>query len=92
MLDKRDLNRLKKMNAIEKGVRQDIERLKIQEPYPALVNLAIEIARTLDDGVEEKNLASLSRELRLTLEQIGINDSSSGREADAVEKLMSKER
>ncbi len=76
------------MAYIEEGVLRDFKRWGITEPYSARQALALEVARTLDVGVEEKNFAALSRELRLTLIEI---ENEPRTEEDAVERLMHKD-
>jgi hypothetical protein len=58
------------MGAVEDGVRETLRQEGIKEPSTALELLAIQIAKTLDSSPEDKVIAGLSRELRLTLEAV----------------------
>jgi hypothetical protein len=78
------------MGTIEAGVRKTLKQLGVSEPVTALECLAIELASTLDNGVDEKTMAALSRELRLTIEQVG--QQSGNADSDKVRALMDKNR
>lgn len=72
--------------SVEDGVRETLKREGVKTPSTALEILAIEQARKIDNLADEKNLAPLSRELRLTLESIHYQAKPSD---DAVAKLAS---
>jgi hypothetical protein len=57
------------MGQIQQGVRKSLRDLGIIEPQTAIEMLAILIAEVLDDNPDDKTVAALSRELRLTLEK-----------------------
>jgi hypothetical protein len=78
------------MGPIEQGVMASLLACGVKEPHSALEHLAIELARTLDKGVEDKTFASLSRELRLTLKE--VEQQSGGPGEDKVRGLMDKNR
>jgi hypothetical protein len=73
---------------VEAGVRKSLRTLGIKTPGTALELLAITLARALDSEPAENNIAALSRELRLTLEQCAEQPSPSD---DAVERLVKKQ-
>lgn len=56
------------MGPIEQAVRKAC-RDREQEP---LAEMAFQLSRTLDLGVEDKAVAGLNRELRLTLDALGV--------------------
>ena len=57
------------MGDIQQGVRESLRDLGITEPRTAVEKLAILIAEVLDNEPDEKTVAALSRELRLTLDK-----------------------
>ena len=60
------------MGEIEAGVRESLSREGIKNPSTAPELLAIELAKRLDNGVDDRSLAGISRELRLTLEEVRV--------------------
>lgn len=58
------------MGDVESGVLETLKREGIKTPTTALEMLAIKLARRLDHLADERNLAPLSHQLRLTLENI----------------------
>ena len=76
------------MGPVESGVRTTLTELGILEPTTALECLAIHLAHTLDTSVEEKNVASVSRELRLTLEK--IESRADGTNKDELDEIADK--
>jgi hypothetical protein len=58
------------MGEIEQGVYTTLKALGIDAPRTALETMAVATAHALDNLTEEKNRASLNRELRLTLEAV----------------------
>jgi len=75
------------MGAVESGVRTTLTELGILEPTTALECLAVHLANTLDNAEDEKNVAAVSRELRLTLEKI---ESRAGTNKDELDDIASK--
>ena len=73
---------------VEAGVRKSLRTLGIRTPRTALEMLAITLARALDNEPAENNIAALSRELRLTLEQVADQPTPSD---DAVDRLVKKQ-
>lgn len=63
------------MADIESGVRRSLRSLGIIEPSTALELLAIKLAQALDSNPAETSMAALSRELRLTLDQVASQPS-----------------
>lgn len=63
---------------LESKVRRDVETLSTAHPMgESLAELAYFLARALDDGVEDKSLAAVSRDLRMTLielARLGVPD------------------
>jgi hypothetical protein len=69
----------------EDSLRLTFTKLGILEPVEALEVHALELARTLDAGVDDKALASVSREYRLTLEKIESQPRETPSDADRIE-------
>ena len=58
---------------VEKGVRYDFRKLGIKTPRTTLQNIAIRLAILLDTpGIDETKIIGASRELRLTMEKMGV--------------------
>lgn len=56
---------------VEGKVRADLEALVSSHPMgEALAEMALELARKIDAGVEDKSLAGISRELRANLVEL----------------------
>lgn len=58
------------MGHVTTGVRRDLRLTGNAEPRTALESVALALATQIDDRPDDKTLAALSRELRLTLAQI----------------------
>ena len=56
--------------SIESGVRKTLRQQQIEAPSTALEMLAIQLAQALDGKPDERTIAAISRELRLTLDAI----------------------
>jgi hypothetical protein len=65
-----DVARRLKMGDNERALYETFKREGIEKPSTSLEMLAVTLAKRLDNVVDERNLPPLSRELRLTLEQI----------------------
>jgi hypothetical protein len=73
---------------IERGLRADLRKHRVKTTGSVHVALALKLAGLLDMGlVEDKNLAALTRELRLTVDKIM---ESAPAEADEVEDLQTR--
>jgi hypothetical protein len=57
---------------IEQGVYEVFKREGIDKPRTALEWQALDIARRLDKGIDDRYLASVHRELRLVLEALPL--------------------
>lgn len=55
---------------IEKKAKADLRKLGIDERNSAVAAAYILLARTLDEGVPNRELAAMSREMRLTYAQL----------------------
>jgi hypothetical protein len=69
---------------VESGVRADLAKLDIAEPRSALDFLAIALAASIDRGDDERSVASLARELRLTLAAIHADGTPAADRLDAM--------
>lgn len=76
------------MGQIQQGVRESLRDLGITEPRTAIERLAILIAEVLDSDPDDKTVAALSRELRLTLEKCADQPAP---ESDPVEEIISRQ-
>lgn len=77
------------MGDIERGVRAKLDQLGRKEPASELDFLAIVLARALDNSeLAPKDLASLSREFRLTMEMV---EAQTPPERDRVSELIDKQ-
>lgn len=74
--------------SIESGVRKTLSQQGIKEPSTALEMLAIQLAKALDERPDEKTLAAISRELRLTLD--AVRNQPKPAEGDPVAALAAK--
>jgi hypothetical protein len=76
------------MGPIGQGVRESLRDLGIAEPRTAIERLAILIAEVLDTKPDDKTVAALSRELRLTLDKCADQPVS---ENDPVEEIIRRQ-
>jgi hypothetical protein len=76
------------MGQIEQGVRKSLRDLGITEPQTAIEMLAILIGKVLDDSPDDKTVAALSRELRLTLDKCADQPAS---ESNPVEEIIKRQ-
>jgi hypothetical protein len=76
------------MGEVEAGVVETLRQLGIENPVTAPEKLAIYLARALDSAEKDEVKASLSRELRLSLEDVKNQPESSG---DFLSGLQSRQ-
>jgi hypothetical protein len=70
------------------GVTASFKEMGIDTPTTASEMMAMNLAEQLDNGVDEKNLAGINRELRLTMDEIKANHP--GNYDDAVDRLANR--
>lgn len=75
------------MGDVESGVRETFAELGIKEPRTAPEKLALYLANALDSCQDDKVKAGLSRELRLTLDDVRNQPRSS---TDAIGTLLDR--
>lgn len=77
------------MGPVEQGVTADIERLGLAPETSGLAATALALARGLDEAEEPRETASVARELRAVLAQMGVTPAAAPRK-DIVDELSSR--